>query len=176
MRPLPALPPLHPARPLRRPPSLDLRDRVVRPADLPSAPITAAHCVAPAAAPATPTSAWTGPPSPLACCAGPARPALPPSFPESSDLLAELAGVSVEARQIEHCAEALGQQVATAECDGAFPCEDSSAPTMYLGLDGTGLPIHSSEAADRAGQQADGSTKTREPSWWRDWAVHTTTS
>ena len=33
---------------------------------------------------------------------------------------------------------------------------------MYLGLDGTGLPVRSSETADRAGKQADGSAKTRE--------------
>jgi len=36
------------------------------------------------------------------------------------------------------------------------------APTMYLGMDGTGVPMRSSEAANRAGKQADGSAKTRE--------------
>src|SRR2546430_16931312 len=35
-------------------------------------------------------------------------------------------------------------------------------PTLYLGLDGTGVPMRSQEVADRAGKQADGSAKTRE--------------
>ena len=84
------------------------------------------------------------------------------SFAESSDLLAELAGVRVQAKQVERCAEALGQQVAAAERAGLFPSEDPPAPTMYLGLDGTGLPMRSSETAERSGKQADGSAKTRE--------------
>ncbi len=36
------------------------------------------------------------------------------------------------------------------------------APTMYLGMDGTGVPMRKEEVADRAGKQADGSAKTRE--------------
>ena len=84
------------------------------------------------------------------------------SFAESSELLAELAGVRVEAKQVERCAEALGSQIAAAEQAGAFPAEGPSAPTMYLGLDGTGLPVRSSETAGRAGKQPDGSAKTRE--------------
>ena len=84
------------------------------------------------------------------------------SFAESSDLLAELAGVRVEAKQVERCAEALGQQVAAAERAGVFPSQDPPAPTMYLGLDGTGLPMRSSETAQLCGKQADGSAKTRE--------------
>jgi len=35
-------------------------------------------------------------------------------------------------------------------------------PTMYLGMDGTGVPMRTQEVADRAGKQADGSAKTRE--------------
>ena len=33
---------------------------------------------------------------------------------------------------------------------------------MYLGMDGTGVPMRAQEVADRAGKQADGSAKTRE--------------
>ena len=84
------------------------------------------------------------------------------SFAESSALLAELATVRVDTKQIERCAEALGREVAAAERDGAFPSEGPSAPTMYLGLDGTGLPVRKSETAGRAGKQPDGSAKTRE--------------
>ena len=36
------------------------------------------------------------------------------------------------------------------------------APTMYLGMDGTGVPMRASELAGRAGKQPDGSAKTRE--------------
>jgi Uncharacterised protein family (UPF0236) len=36
------------------------------------------------------------------------------------------------------------------------------APTIYLGMDGTGVPLRAEEVADRAGKQADGSAKTRE--------------
>ncbi len=77
------------------------------------------------------------------------------SFAESSQLLAELAGVRVPAKQVERCAEALGREIAAAERDGAFPAEGPSAPTMYLGLDGTGLPMRASETAGRAGKQPD---------------------
>src|ERR1700716_3350029 len=41
-----------------------------------------------------------------------------------------------------------------------YHCE--VAPTMYLGMDGTGVPMRTQEVADRAGKQADGSAKTRE--------------
>ena len=77
-------------------------------------------------------------------------------------LRAELAGVRADTKQVERCAEALGREIAAAERDGAFPSEGPPAPTMYLGLDGTGLPVRKSEAAGRAGKQPDGSAKTRE--------------
>ena len=84
------------------------------------------------------------------------------SFAESSALLAELAGVGVDTKQVERCAEALGREIAAAERAGAFPATPPSAATMYLGLDGTGLPVRPSETAGRAGKQPDGTAKTRE--------------
>ena len=36
------------------------------------------------------------------------------------------------------------------------------APTLYLGMDGTGVPVRTEEVVDRAGKQPDGSAKTRE--------------
>ena len=36
------------------------------------------------------------------------------------------------------------------------------APTMYLGMDDTGVPMRTQEVADRAGKQVNGSAKTRE--------------
>jgi hypothetical protein len=83
------------------------------------------------------------------------------SFEESHGLLHELAGVEVSAKQVERVAEGLGAEVAV---DERQPVEKMSpaAPTMYLGMDGTGVPMRAPEVAGRAGKQADGSAKTRE--------------
>jgi hypothetical protein len=83
------------------------------------------------------------------------------SFQESSALLRELAGVEVSASQVERAAETLGAAIATDEQLCLEPM-GPLAPTMYLGMDGTGVPMRQSEVADRAGKQADGSAKTRE--------------
>ncbi len=44
--------------------------------------------------------------------------AAPVSFAEASGLLAEMAGVRVEAKQVERVAEALGREIAAAEREG----------------------------------------------------------
>ena len=83
------------------------------------------------------------------------------SFAESSSLLHELAGVEVSVKQVERAAEALGAEIAADEHD----CVERTgevAPTMYLGMDGTGVPMRAAEVAGRAGKQPDGSAKTRE--------------
>ena len=83
------------------------------------------------------------------------------SFAESSGLLHELAGVEVSAKQVERAAEALGAEIAVDEHQ-QVEMMGEVAPTMYLGMDGTGVPMRTQEVADRAGKQADGSAKTRE--------------
>ena len=83
------------------------------------------------------------------------------SFEESSGLLHELAGVEVSAKQVERAAEALGAEIAVDEHQQVEKMGEV-APTMYLGMDGTGVPMRTQEVADRAGKQADGSAKTRE--------------
>jgi Uncharacterised protein family (UPF0236) len=83
------------------------------------------------------------------------------SFQESSGLLHELAGVEVSTKQVERAAEALGAEIAADE-QQQVERMGQVAPTMYLGMDGTGVPMRSQEVADRAGKQADGSAKTRE--------------
>jgi hypothetical protein len=83
------------------------------------------------------------------------------SFQESSGLLHELAGVKVSISQVQRAAETLGEAIAADE----RVCVDrmgEMAPTMYLGMDGTGVPMRPAEVADRAGKQPDGSAKTRE--------------
>jgi Uncharacterised protein family (UPF0236) len=83
------------------------------------------------------------------------------SFEESSALLHELAGVEVSASQVERAAETLGAEIG----DDERRCVERRgdvAPTLYLGMDGTGVPMRKSEVAGRAGKQSDGSAKTRE--------------
>lgn len=85
------------------------------------------------------------------------------SFQEGSQLLKELAGVTVDAKQIERSAEALGAEIATDEKQDVEAITPTPLPpTLYLGIDGTGVPLRASELAGRAGKQPDGSAKTRE--------------
>ena len=85
------------------------------------------------------------------------------SFLESSALLQELAGVEVNPKQVERAAEALGQEIAEDERQTVEPVSDAPLPsTLYLGIDGTGIPMRASELVGRSGKQEDGSAKTRE--------------
>ena len=83
------------------------------------------------------------------------------SFQESSGLLHELAGVQVSVSQVERAAEALGAEIAADE-RACVERMGEVAPTMYLGMDGAGVPMRAAEVAGRAGKQPDGSAKTRE--------------
>jgi len=83
------------------------------------------------------------------------------SFEESSELVRELAGVDVGAKRVERVAEAVGREIAQDEQTVVEP-SPPVAPTMYLGMDGTGVPMRASELEGREGKQADGSAKTRE--------------
>jgi len=92
------------------------------------------------------------------------------SFEEGSLLLSELAGVKVSARQVERTAEALGRQIACDELTYVEP-DEPVVPTLYLGVDGTGIPIRQSELLGRKGKQADGSAKTREVKLCTVWSA-----
>lgn len=83
------------------------------------------------------------------------------SFREGHELLRDLAGVGVSIKQVERAAEQLGREIAADEKAMVEPAEPS-APTMYLGVDGTGVPMRKSETKGRTGKQPDGSAKTRE--------------
>lgn len=85
------------------------------------------------------------------------------SFQEGRQLLEELAGVTVDAKQVERQAEALGQEIATDERQHveAQPGREPAA-TMYLGIDGTGVPLRAAELQGRKGKGKDGKAKTRE--------------
>ncbi len=95
------------------------------------------------------------------------------SFEEGAGLLEDLAGIRVPTRQVERYAERLGEEAAR------FEREVSEAPagplpgTMYLGQDGTGVPMRKEELAGRPGKQADGSSKTREMKLCAIWTADT---
>ena len=94
------------------------------------------------------------------------------SFAEASEWMGELAGVAVDPKQVERTAEALGREVAADERERVEPAP-AAAPTMYLGLDGTGVPVRKSEVEGRRGKQPDGSAKTREVKLATVWTAET---
>ena len=94
------------------------------------------------------------------------------SFAESSELLRELAGLSIDPKLAERSAEALGREIARDERRVVEP-EPSDARTLYLGLDGTGVPVRAAETRDRQGKQPDGSAKTREAKIAVVWSADT---
>ena len=94
------------------------------------------------------------------------------SFAEASEWLGELAGVVVDPKQVERTAEALGCEVAADE-RGVVEAAPGAVPTMYLGLDGTGVPVRKSEVEGRRGKQPDGSAKTREVKLATVWTAET---
>lgn len=95
------------------------------------------------------------------------------SFQEGSTLLRELAGVAVDAKQVERTAEALGAEIAADERQDTQPVHDHLPlpGTLYLGIDGTGIPLRAEELAGRQGKQLDGSAKTREVKLCTVWSA-----
>jgi hypothetical protein len=85
------------------------------------------------------------------------------SFRESSVLLKELAGVELNPKRVERQAEALGAEIAEDEKRHVEALDQAPVPpTLYVSMDGTGIPIRRSELKGREGKQPDGSAKTRE--------------
>ena len=87
------------------------------------------------------------------------------SFEEGHELVRELAGVDVPTKHVERAAEVLGREIADDEKLVVEPpgTNEPLAPTLYLGMDGTGVPVRKEELVDRRpGKQPDGSAKTRE--------------
>lgn len=83
------------------------------------------------------------------------------SFAEGSALLHELSGALVDAKQVERTAERLGQEIVDDERRVVVETEPV-ADTLYLGMDGTGVPVRPAELVGRSGKQPDGTAKTRE--------------
>jgi len=94
------------------------------------------------------------------------------SFEEGSQLLQELAGIPVNAKQVERAAEALGVEIAGDEKRDVTPVAGQPLPpTLYLGVDGTAIPMRAEELRGRAGKQPDGSSKTREVKLCTVWSA-----
>ncbi len=83
----------------------------------------------------------------------------PRSFTMASGIMKELAGLKIDPKMVERAAEALGTEIAEDERQ-RVEVEPPSGPTMYVGMDGTGVPARPREG--RPGKQPDGSSKTRE--------------
>jgi hypothetical protein len=95
------------------------------------------------------------------------------SFEEGHELLRALAGVAVPTKHVERAAEALGREIAADEqrVVEPLPADEPLAPTLYLGMDGTGVPMRASELQGRAGKQPDGAAKTREVKLCTVWSA-----
>ena len=95
------------------------------------------------------------------------------SFEEGHEFLRDLAGVAVPTKHVERAAEALGREIADDERRVVEPplAAERVAPTLYVGMDGTGVPMRASEVAGRAGKQPDGSSKTREVKLCTVWSA-----
>ena len=95
------------------------------------------------------------------------------SFAGASALLRELAGLTIAPKTVERHAEALGREIARDESRVIDP-EPCAAHTLYLGLDGTGVPARTGEVEGRPGKQPDGSARTREAKLAVVWSADTT--
>ena len=96
------------------------------------------------------------------------------SFEEGSALLQELAGLGVSPKAVERSAEALGREVALDEREDLEAEGSTDLPrTLYLGVDGTGIPMRAEALKGRKGKQTDGSSKTREVKLCTVWSAET---
>ncbi len=95
------------------------------------------------------------------------------SFEEGSQLLGELAGLRVNPKQVERVAESVGREMAADEERQVEVAAEGAAATVYLGMDGTGVPLRAAALEGRAGKQPDGSAKTREVKLCTLWTAQT---
>ena len=83
------------------------------------------------------------------------------SFMEGAMLLHELAALNVSAKCVERTAKKIGEAIIQDEATVVTETKNSST-TVYIGVDGTGIPMRPDELSGRKGKQQDGSAKTRE--------------
>jgi len=85
------------------------------------------------------------------------------SYQKAENHLQETGGIPISARQIQRLAQQVGAAAQTwQEREALTPLPDTkTVPIMYVGGDGSGVPMRKEELAGRAGQQPDGGSKTR---------------
>jgi hypothetical protein len=85
------------------------------------------------------------------------------SYQKAQDHLRETGGIDLSARQIQRLVQPVGEAAQTwQEREALQPLSGTKAvPIMYVSGDGTGVPMRKKELEGRAGQQPDGSAKTR---------------
>jgi hypothetical protein len=85
------------------------------------------------------------------------------SYQKAQDHLRETGGIDLSARQIQRLVQPVGQAAQTwQEREALQPLPGTKAvPILYLSGDASGVPMRPEELAGRAGQQPDGSAKTR---------------
>jgi hypothetical protein len=84
------------------------------------------------------------------------------SYPAASEALRCYGGLEVEFRQIQRLVTELGPKLTDILDQPWRPEENLPAPTTYISMDATGVPMESKELQGRRGKQPDGSAKTRE--------------
>lgn len=84
------------------------------------------------------------------------------SYPAASEAFQRYGGLQVDSRQIQRLVNELGPKVAEVLDRPWQPETLAPAPTMYVSMDATGVPMVNEELAGRKGKQPDGSSKTRE--------------
>ncbi len=95
-------------------------------------------------------------------------------FLEASTLLFCAARIRLPEKQIERLAKSLGELIDQDEREHV-DLEPHRLPQgpLYIGMDGTGVPMQSRETAGRKGKQKDGSSKTREAKMIDIWEANT---
>lgn len=83
------------------------------------------------------------------------------SFMEGAVLLHELAALDVSEKCVERTARKIGSAIIQDEATIVTEKQNRST-TVYVGVDGTGIPMRPDELSGRDGKQPDGSAKTRE--------------
>jgi hypothetical protein len=90
------------------------------------------------------------------------------SFELGHEDIKELAGIDVTAKEVERISHKLGQEAAefmnkeatAALVDKVIPLK--AVPKMYIGIDGTGVPMVKAELINTPGKAEDGKAKTKE--------------
>ena len=92
-------------------------------------------------------------------------------FEDGRISLKELAGIEISTKAVERTAEAIGEEIEAmtrreielVASDKVLPfCRKQEIATMYIEMDGTGVPVVGRETQGRSGRGEDGKAKTRE--------------